>query len=96
MTRLSSLQRAELDTAFADAQLRLQTAVLTQDGACSQNGKSGPLRRYAQQELPKSRAFLELCQAAGRRSLGSRAGDEVHRGCKPRSAVRLGLSSDIA
>ena len=38
MTRLNSLQGAEFDTAFADAQLRVQTAAVAQYGAYSQNG----------------------------------------------------------
>jgi putative membrane protein len=68
MGRLNSLQGAEFDTAFADAQLRVQTATVAQYGAYSQNGKSGPLRRYAQEELPKSQSFLEYAKriAGGR------------------------------
>ena len=68
MTRLNSLQGAEFDTAFANAQLRVQTVVVAQYGAYSQNGKSGPLRRYAQEALPKQEAFLE----AAKRLAGSR------------------------
>ena len=68
MTRLNSLQGAESDTAFANAQLRVQTVVVAQYGAYSQNGKSGPLRRYAQEALPKQEAFLE----AAKRLAGSR------------------------
>ena len=59
MARLNSLQGAEFDTAFANAQLRVQTVVVAQYGAYSQNGKSGPLRRYAQEMLPKQEVFLE-------------------------------------
>ena len=68
MTRLNSLQGAEFDTAFADAQLRVQTAAVDQYGAYAQNGKSGPLRRYAQETLPKSQALLEYAKrlAGGR------------------------------
>jgi putative membrane protein len=68
MTRLNSLQGAEFDTAFANAQLRVQTAAVDQYGAYSQNGKSGPLRRYAQEMLPKSQSFLEYAKrlAGGR------------------------------
>ena len=68
MTRLNSLQGAEFDTAFANAQLRVQTAAVDQYGAYSQNGKSGPLRRYAQETLPKSQALLEYAKrlAGGR------------------------------
>ena len=68
MTRLNSLQGAEFDTAFANAQLRVQTVTVAQYGAYSGNGKSGPLRRYAQEELPKSQALLEFAKrlAGGR------------------------------
>jgi len=66
MARLNSLQGAKLDTAFANAQVRVQTAAVDQCGAYSQNGKSGPLRRYAQETLPKSQALLEYAkQLAG-------------------------------
>ena len=57
MARLNSLQGAEFDTAFADAQLRVQTAAVAQYGAYSQNGKSGPLRRYAQEGYRSSSRF---------------------------------------
>ena len=68
MVRLNSLQGAEFDTAFAAAQLRVQTAAVDQYGAYSQNGKSGTLRRYAQETLPKSQSFLEYAKrlAGGR------------------------------
>jgi putative membrane protein len=68
MARLNSLQGADFDTAFATAQLRVQTAAVDQYGAYSQNGKSGPLRRYAQETLPKSQALLEYAKrlAGGR------------------------------
>ena len=59
MSRLNSLQGAEFDKAYADVQVRLQTAAVAQFGAYSQNGNSGPLRRYAQEILPPSEAFLE-------------------------------------
>lgn len=62
MSRLNSLQGAEFDTAYADAQVRLQTAAVAQFGAYSQNGKSGPLRRYAQEVLPPSQEFLEYAK----------------------------------
>ena len=65
MTRLNSLQGAEFDTAFANAQLRVQTVVVAQYGAYSQNGKSGPLRRYAQEALPKQEMFLEGAKKLG-------------------------------
>ena len=68
MARLNSLQGAEFDTAFANAQVRVQTAAVDQYGAYAQNGKSGPLRRYAQETLPKSQALLEYAKrlAGGR------------------------------
>lgn len=68
MARLNSLQGAEFDTAYADAQLRVQTAAVNQYGAYAQNGKSGPLRRYAQETLPQSQQFLEYAKriAGGR------------------------------
>ena len=68
MARLNSLQGAEFDTAFAAAQVRVQTAAVDQYGAYAQNGKSGPLRRYAQETLPKSQALLEYAKrlAGGR------------------------------
>jgi putative membrane protein len=68
MTRLNSLQGAEFDKAYADAQVRLQTAAVAQFGAYSQNGQSGPLRRYAQEILPPSQSFLEYAErlAGGR------------------------------
>ena len=65
MARLNSLQGAEFDTAFANAQLRVQTVVVAQYGAYSQNGKSGPLRRYAQEALPKQEMFLEGAKKLG-------------------------------
>jgi putative membrane protein len=68
LARLNSLQGAQFDQAFASAQLAVQTAAVDQFGAYSQNGTSGPLRRYAQQMLPKSKMFLEYAQrlAGGR------------------------------
>jgi putative membrane protein len=68
MTRLNALQGAEFDTAFAAAQLRVQTAAVDQYGAYSQNGKSAPLRRYAQETLPQQQSFLEYAKrlAGGR------------------------------
>ena len=71
MTRLNALQGAEFDTAFADAQLRVQTAAVAQYGAYSQNGNDGPLRRYAERTLPQLEAFLEARQAASRQPLDS-------------------------
>jgi putative membrane protein len=68
MTTLNSLQGPAFDAAFARAQLAVQTAAEAQMGAYSQNGSSGPLRRYAQQMLPKSKMLLEYAQrlAGGR------------------------------
>lgn len=68
LARLQSLQGPEFDAAFASAQLAVQTAAVDQIGAYSQNGSSGPLRRYAQLMLPKSKMFLEYAQrlAGGR------------------------------
>ena len=58
MARLNSLQGAEFDTAFADAQLRVQTAAVAQYGAYSQNGNDGSLRRHAERTLPQWQALL--------------------------------------
>jgi putative membrane protein len=68
LARLSQLQGPEFDAAFADAQLRVQTDAVAQYGAYSQNGGSGPLRRYAQRAYPKSQMFLEYARrlAGGR------------------------------
>jgi putative membrane protein len=62
MSRLNSVQGAEFDKAYADAQVRLQTAAVAQFGAYSQNGKNGALRRYAQEILPPSKDFLEYAK----------------------------------
>ena len=62
MSRLNSLQGAEFDKAYANAQVRLQTAAVDQFNAYSENGKSGPLKRYAQEVLPQSREFLEYAK----------------------------------
>jgi putative membrane protein len=68
LATLNGLQGPAFDAAFARAQLAVQTAAADQMGAYSQNGTSGPLRRYAQQMLPKSKMFLEYAQrlAGGR------------------------------
>ena len=58
MARLNSLQGAEFDTAFADAQLRVQTAAVAQYGAYSQNGNDGSLRRHAERTLPQLQSLL--------------------------------------
>ena len=61
--RLNSLQGAEFDTAYAAAQLSVQTAAVAQFGAYSQDtNNSAPLRRYAQEVFPKSQALLELAK----------------------------------
>jgi len=62
MVRLNSFGGAEFDSAFAAAQLRVQAATVAQYGAYSQNGQSGPLRRYAQEMLPKQESFLEYAR----------------------------------
>ena len=63
MTRLNSLQGRDFDRAFADAQVRLQTAAVNQFGAYGSSvNASGPLRRYAQEMLPRSQSFLELAK----------------------------------
>jgi putative membrane protein len=68
LATLNGLQGPAFDAAFGRAQLAVQTAAEAQMGAYSQNGSSGPLRRYAQQMLPKSKMFLEYAQrlAGGR------------------------------
>lgn len=59
LQQLNALQGPAFDTAYANAQLSVQTDSEAQLGAYSQNGKSGPLRRYAQDSFPKSKAQLE-------------------------------------
>lgn len=68
LNQLNALQGAQFDTAYANAQLRVQTAAVDQYGAYSQNGKSGPLRRYAQETLPSLQSLLEYAKrlAGGR------------------------------
>ena len=68
LARLNALQGPEFDALFASAQLAVQTAAVEQYGAYSQNGGSGPLRRYAQRSFPKSQMFLEYAKrlAGGR------------------------------
>ena len=68
MGRLNTLQGAEFDTAFAAAQLRVQTVTVEQYGAYSQNGNDGSLRRHAERTLPQLQTFLE----AAKRLAGSR------------------------
>ena len=63
MSRLNSLQGPAFDKAYADAQVRLQNAAVNQFGAYGGNpNASGPLRRYAQEMLPKSQAQLEYAK----------------------------------
>jgi putative membrane protein len=62
LARLNALQGPEFDAAFASAQLTVQTDAVDQYGAYSQNGGSGPLRRYAQRAYPKSQMFLEYAK----------------------------------
>jgi len=62
LATLNGLQGPAFDAAFARAQLEIQTAAVDQMGAYSQNGTSGPLRRCAQQMLPKSKMLLEYAQ----------------------------------
>ena len=61
-------QGPAFDTAFAQGQLSVQTDCEAQYGAYSQNGKSGPLRRFAQNALPKAKERLDLARrlAGGR------------------------------
>jgi len=68
LSRLQGLQGPQFDAAFAQDQLAIQTANVDQLGAYSQNGSSGPLRRYAQLQFPKAKMFLEYAQrlAGGR------------------------------
>jgi Domain of unknown function (DUF4142) len=68
LAQLNTLQGPAFDTAFAQAQLQVMTEAEAQYGAYSQNGKSGPLRRYAQLTLPKAKAQLEYA----RRNAGGR------------------------
>jgi len=68
LQQLAALQGPQFDTAFASAQLSVMTDAEAQYGAYSQNGKSGPLRRYAQIILPKAKMQLEYA----RRNAGAR------------------------
>ncbi len=68
LAQLNTLQGPAFDTAFAQGQLSVQTDCEAQYGAYSQNGNSGPLKRYAQMMYPKSKEFLEYAKrmAGGR------------------------------
>ena len=55
MTQLNSLSSPDFDRAYGTYQLRLLTAMVAQYGAYSQDtNNSAPLRRYAQEQFPKS------------------------------------------
>ena len=62
MTRLNALSGAEFDTAYADAQLRVQRAASAQYGAYSQNGNDGSLRRHAERMWPEIKEMLAAAQ----------------------------------
>lgn len=62
LQQLAALQGPEFDAAFSRAQLMVQTDAADQYGAYSQNGGSGPLRRYAQRNFPKAQMFLEYAK----------------------------------
>jgi putative membrane protein len=62
MAHLNSLSGAEFDTAYADAQLRVQTAASNQYGAYSQNGNDGTLRRHAERMWPEIKEMLTAAQ----------------------------------
>jgi putative membrane protein len=68
LAQLNTLQGPAFDTAFAQSQLSVQVDCEAQYGAYSQNGKSGPLRRFAQNALPKAKERLDLARrlAGGR------------------------------
>jgi len=54
MTQLNSLSSPDFDRVYATYQLRILTAIVAQYGAYSLDANySGPLRRYAELELPK-------------------------------------------
>ena len=76
MTRLNSLQGAEFDTAFADAQLRVLTAAVAQYGAYSQNGNE----RFSTPPRGTDATAVAVTsggrQAASRQPLDSGAGDD--------------------
>jgi len=68
LAQLNTLQGPAFDTAFAQGQLGVQADCEAQYGAYAQNGKSGPLRRFAQNALPKAKERLQLARllAGGR------------------------------
>ncbi len=59
LQQLNAQQGPAFDTAYANAQLSVQTDSEAQLGAYSQNGKIGPFRRYAQEVFPMSQRQLE-------------------------------------
>ena len=68
LAQLNTLQGPAFDTAFAQGQLSVQTDCEAQYGAYAGNGKSGPLRRFALNALPKAKERLQLARllAGGR------------------------------
>ena len=68
LQRLNALEGAQFDTAYANAELASHTYGVDQMGAYSQNGTSGPLRKYAQKMFPKAQEQLEYAKrmAGGR------------------------------
>ena len=68
LAQLNALQGPAFDSAFANGHLVVQTDCEAQYGAYSQNGRSGPLKRFAQVALPKAKQRLDLARllAGGR------------------------------
>jgi hypothetical protein len=64
MTRLNSLQDAEFNKTFADAQLRVQTAVVAQYGAYSQKGQERPSTAVRPRGTPDVTVFSGIRQAS--------------------------------
>jgi len=62
LDRLNALQGPQFDVAYANAELASHTNAADQIGAYSQNGDSGPLRRYAQVQYPKAKEQLEFAR----------------------------------
>ncbi len=62
LNQLNALQGPAFDSAFANGQLSVQIDCEAQYGAYSQNGKSGPLKRFAQVALPKAKERLDLAR----------------------------------
>jgi len=72
MVRLNSLQGAEFDTAFAAAQLRVQTAAVDQTVPIPRTARAAPAVRA--RNAPKVAVVSGVCQAVSQRPLDSRAG----------------------